>query len=92
MLIKVANKDTASVVSALIEQARKLPRELYQSLTWDRGKQLADHQRFTLATDVDVYFAIPEASGNAAPTKTPTACCASISPRAPIYPSSARPS
>lgn len=59
MLVKVANKDTASVVSALIKQARKLPRELYQSLTWDRGKELADHQRFTLATDVAVYFCDP---------------------------------
>ena len=59
MLVKVANKDTASVVSALIKQARKLPRQLYQSLTWDRGKELADHRRFTLATDVDVYFCDP---------------------------------
>jgi IS30 family transposase len=59
MLVKVANKDTASVVSALIKQARKLPLELYQSLTWDRGKELADHQRFTLATNVDVYFCDP---------------------------------
>ena len=59
MLVKVANKDTASVVSALIKQARKLPRDLYQSLTWDRGKELADHQRFTLATNVDVYFCDP---------------------------------
>lgn len=42
ILAKVANKETASVVSALIKQARKLPHELYQSLTWDRGKELAD--------------------------------------------------
>jgi len=60
ILAKVANKETASVVSALIKQARKLPRELYQSLTWDRGKELADHKRFTLATDVDVYFCDPQ--------------------------------
>jgi IS30 family transposase len=59
ILAKVANKETASVVTALIKQARKLPRELYQSLTWDRGKELADHKRFTLATDVDVYFCDP---------------------------------
>jgi IS30 family transposase len=59
ILVKVANKDTDSVISALIKQARKLPRDLYQSLTWDRGKELADHQRFTLATDVDVYFCDP---------------------------------
>ena len=43
MLAKVPNKDTQSVVSALIKQADKLPRELYKSLTWDRGKELADH-------------------------------------------------
>jgi IS30 family transposase len=46
-------------VSALIKQAHKLPRELYKSLTWDRGKELADHRRFTLATDIDVYFCDP---------------------------------
>ncbi len=60
MLVKVQNKDTESVVSALIKQAHKLPRELYKSLTWDRGKELADHRRFTLATDVDVYFCDPQ--------------------------------
>ena len=59
MLIKVANKGTESVVSALIKQSQKLPGELYQSLTWDRGKELADHQRLTLATDVEVYFCDP---------------------------------
>jgi len=60
MLIKVPNKDTESVVSALIKQSQKLPRELYKSLTWDRGKELADHQRLTLATNVDVYFCDPK--------------------------------
>jgi len=59
MLVKVKNKDTESVVSALIKQSKKLPAELYKSLTWDRGKELADHQRFTLATDVKVYFCDP---------------------------------
>jgi IS30 family transposase len=59
MLAKVANKDTNSVVSALIEQSRKLPRELRRSLTWDRGKEMAGHKRFTLATDVAVYFCDP---------------------------------
>ena len=59
MLEKVARKDTQTVVSALIKQAKKLPAELYKSLTWDRGKELADHRRFTLATDIDVYFCDP---------------------------------
>ena len=56
MLAKVANKDTNSVVSALIRQAHKLPNELYKSLTWDRGSELASHKRFTLETDIDAYF------------------------------------
>ena len=60
MLAKVANKDTQTVVSALIKQAKKLPNELYKSLTWDRGKELTDHRRFTLATDIDVYFCDPQ--------------------------------
>lgn len=59
MLVKVKSKSTESVVSALIKQAKTLPTELYKSLTWDRGKELSDHQRFTLATDIDVYFCDP---------------------------------
>jgi IS30 family transposase len=60
MLAKVAGKDTETVVDALIKQAQKLPRELYKSLTWDRGSEMADHQRFSLATDVKVYFCDPQ--------------------------------
>ena len=60
MLAKVAGKDTQTVVTALINQARKLPKELYKSLTWDRGKELTDHRRFTLATNIDVYFCDPQ--------------------------------
>jgi IS30 family transposase len=60
MLAKVNGKDTQTVITALIKQARKLPRELYKSLTWDRGKELSDHKRFTLATDIDVYFCDPQ--------------------------------
>ena len=59
MLAKVADKSTRTVVSALIKQAKKLPTELYKSLTWDRGKELMDHRRFSLATDIDVYFCDP---------------------------------
>jgi IS30 family transposase len=60
MLVKVDNKDTQTVVSALIKHSKKLPIELYKSLTWDRGKELAAHQRFKLATDIDVYFCDPQ--------------------------------
>ena len=60
LLAKVADKRTATVVAALIKQAKKLPSELYKSLTWDRGKELTDHRRFSLATDIDVYFCDPQ--------------------------------
>jgi IS30 family transposase len=60
MLVKVAGKDTETVVNALIKNARKLPEELYKSLTWDRGKEMAGHKRFTLATDIQVYFCDPQ--------------------------------
>ena len=60
MLMKVADRKTETVISALIKQARKLPDELYKSLTWDRGKEIADHQRFKLATNIDVYFCDPQ--------------------------------
>lgn len=60
MLVKLGGKDTETVVNALIKNARKLPQELYKSLTWDRGKELAAHKRFTLATDIKVYFCDPK--------------------------------
>jgi len=60
MLVKVASKDTETVINALIKNARQLPQELYQSLTWDRGKEMAEHKRFTLATDIKVYFCDPQ--------------------------------
>lgn len=60
MLVKVDGKDTETVVNALIENAQRLPQKLYQSLTWDRGKEMAAHKRFTLATDIQVYFCDPQ--------------------------------
>ena len=60
MLAKVSGKDTEAVISALIKQARKLPVELYKSLTWDRGSEMADHKRFTLDTNIQVYSCDPK--------------------------------
>ena len=60
MLVKVKSKDTETVINALIKHAHKLPRELYKSLTWDRGKEMADHKRFSLATNINVYFCDPQ--------------------------------
>ena len=60
MLAKAKSKDSETVIDALIKQAHKLPRELYKSLTWDRGSEMADHSRFTLTTDIKVYFCDPQ--------------------------------
>lgn len=59
MLVKVASKDAETFANTLIKNARKLPQELYKSLTWDRGTEMAGHKRFTLATDIQVYFCDP---------------------------------
>jgi IS30 family transposase len=60
MLVKLENKKTATVIHALIKQAHKLPSELYKSLTWDRGPEMSGHQRFTLETNIEVYFCDPQ--------------------------------
>jgi len=60
MLIRLAGKDTTRVIAALTQQVRKLPAELRRSLTWDRGHEMADHAKFTVATDVQVYFCDPQ--------------------------------
>lgn len=58
-LVKVEGKDTASVVSALIREVQRLPKGLMASLTWDRGMEMAQHQLFSVVTDVQVYFCDP---------------------------------
>jgi IS30 family transposase len=60
MLVKLEGKDSQTVVKALIKHARKLPQELYKSLTWDRGTEMHGHKQFTLATDIQVYFCDPQ--------------------------------
>ena len=66
MLVSVKSKDTKTMINAFIKHAHKFtprargPRELYKSLTWDRGKEMADHERFGLTTDIKVYFCDPQ--------------------------------
>lgn len=59
MLVKTPSKSTEQVVAALSKHVRKLPAELRRSLTWDRGFELKAHKRFTLATQMQVYFCDP---------------------------------
>lgn len=60
MLVKLDGKDSQTVVNALIKSARRLPQELYKSLTWDRGTEMHAHKKFTMATDIQVYFCDPQ--------------------------------
>ncbi len=60
MLVRVGGKDTESVVCALSEQIRTLPTTMIDTLTWDRGTEMAAHKKFTVATDVSVYFCDPK--------------------------------
>ena len=59
MLVKLPRKDTTTVVAALAKHIGKLPDELRRSLTWDQGKEMHAHKRFTVATNVQVYFCDP---------------------------------
>jgi len=59
LLIRVPAADSATVVAALARRVQQLPTALRQSLTWDRGKEMAQHAQFTIATDVQVYFCDP---------------------------------
>ncbi len=60
MLVKIPRKDTATVVAALAKHIGKLPEEsARRSLTWDQGKEMHAHKRFTVITNVQVYFCDP---------------------------------
>ena len=59
MLVKLPRKDTTTVVAALAKHIRKLPEQLRRSLTWDQGKEMSGHKRFTVTTNVQVYFCDP---------------------------------
>lgn len=60
MLAKLTNKKSATVIAALVKQSKKLPDELYKSLTWDRGSEMNNHKQFTVATDIQIYLCDPQ--------------------------------
>lgn len=51
--------DAGSVADAIIDRMSELPAWFARTLTWDRGKEMARHQRITEATGINVYFADP---------------------------------
>ena len=60
ILVRLKGRDTVIVTKALADRIRKLPEHLKQSLTWDRGREMAQHKAFTVATELNVYFCDPQ--------------------------------
>jgi IS30 family transposase len=84
LLAPLPGRHTADLARrSLAEMIATLPIELRKSITWDRGSEMAQHAQFKIETGIPIYFCDPHHLGNAAPTRTPTACCASTGPRAP---------
>jgi hypothetical protein len=89
MLFSLPEGNTAeSVRTGLGEVIQRLPDHLWQSLTWDQGKEMAEHAQFTVDTGIQIYFCDPSRRGSEVRTKTPTDCSVSISPRPPTWPHS----
>ena len=59
LLVRLPGGDSVTVTQALAQRIQTLPASLRQSLTWDRGTELAAHAAFTVATNVQVYFCDP---------------------------------
>jgi transposase, IS30 family len=87
MLVELPNGHSADVVAdALARHITALPEQLRRSLTWDHGKEMAAHARFSVATDVPVYFCDPRSPWQRGSNQTPTDCYASTSPNAATWP------
>ena len=84
MLFPLPDGNKAETVrDALTTTVQQLPEHLWKSLTWDQGKEMAQHAQFTIDTGVQVFFCDPRAHGSGDPTRTPTDCSANTSPRPP---------
>ncbi|WP_082750543.1 IS30 family transposase [Burkholderia sp. MSMB0856] len=55
----LAGYGAATMANALKKTVTSMPAQLWRSLTWDRGKELSDHARFTIESGVKVFFADP---------------------------------
>jgi len=84
MLFPLPDGNTAEAVrDALTQTVQRLPDHLWQSLTWDQGKEMAQHAQFSIDTGVDIYFCDPKGPWQRGTTRTPTGCYVNTSPKAP---------
>jgi IS30 family transposase len=90
MLAKISDQRAETVRIALEKLVKRLPSELFKSLTWDRGNEMAEHAKFTMRTKVDVYFCDPHRPWQRGSNENTKVCCDSISRRAPIFRPTAR--
>jgi len=61
MLFRLPDGNSAeSVRTGLAEVIQRLPNHLWQSLTWDQGKEMAEHAQFTIDTGIQIYFCDPK--------------------------------
>jgi IS30 family transposase len=86
----LAGHGAEAVRDAIAATITTLPEQLRRSLTWDQGAEMAGHARLRIDTGIEVYFCDPHSPGSEAPTRTPTGCCASTSPKAPTSAATAR--
>lgn len=73
IILKLKRKDATSIGQVLADRFKTLPADLYKSLTWDRGIELAKHAQFTKQTGVPVYFCDPQSPRQRGRTKIPIA-------------------
>ena len=90
MLVKIPGRHTSTeVMRALTDHVQSLPTELFRSLTWDQGKEMALHQQFTIDTGVQIYFCDPKSPWQRGSNEN-TNGCVSTSPRVEASPVSLR--
>lgn len=59
MITRLTNHDAMTVCDALIQMTQNLPTNLFKTLTWDQGTEMAQHAQFSIATNCKVYFCDP---------------------------------
>jgi IS30 family transposase len=79
----LAGHGAEAVRDAIASTITTLPAQLPRSPTWDQGAEMASHAQLRIDTGVEVYFCDPHSPWQRGTNETPTACCASTSPRAP---------